>query len=128
MNFRVLLGFVVSILVVPVQAMAQSAPDDISSHAIDVELRGVTDQRTRGISDSLLRPGAKLSIQAAHESGLIGLMEAATVSKKQFQGSNGLALTVAGGLPLWRPGRLAFWCRHGGRGVAGGTFRCAPWL
>ena len=103
MNIRVLLGFAVSILVVPVQAMAQSAPDDISSHAIDVELRAVTDQRTRGISDSLLRPGAKLSIQAAHESGLIGLMEAATVSKKQFQGSNGLALTVAGGYRFGDP-------------------------
>ena len=103
MNFRVLLGFIVSMLVVPVQAMAQSAPDDISSHAIDVELRAVTDQRTRGISDSLLRPGAKLSIQAAHESGLIGLVEAATVSKKQFQGSNGLALTVAGGYRFGDP-------------------------
>lgn len=33
MNCRVLLGFVVSMLVVPVQATAQSAPDDISSHA-----------------------------------------------------------------------------------------------
>jgi len=63
----------------------------------------VTDQRTRGISDSLLRPGAKLSIQAAHESGLIGLVEAATVSKKQFQGSNGLALTVAGGYRFGDP-------------------------
>ena len=83
MNFRVLLGFAVSMLVVPLQAMAQSAPDDISSHAIDVELRGVTDQRTRGISDSLLRPGAKLSIQAAHESGLIGLVEAATATRAE---------------------------------------------
>ena len=46
----------------------------MASFAVDTEVKLVSDQRNRGISDSLNRPGAQLSIQMAHESGVIGLV------------------------------------------------------
>ena len=69
---------------------------DTARYAVDTELKLSSDQRTRGISDSLNKPGLKLSVQAAHESGLIGLLEVATVSKKQFLQGDGLGVTLAG--------------------------------
>jgi hypothetical protein len=87
--------------------------DKTESFAVDVEVKLTSDQRTRGISDSLNRPGAKLSVQAAHESGLIGLLELATVSKKQFLEGQGLGVTLAGG---YRFGDPDGW--HFGAGLA----------
>lgn len=83
--------------------VAQAASEELASYNIDVELKAVSDQLTRGVSDSLMQPGLRLSVQAAHESGLIGLLEVATVSKKQFTDSNGLALTLAGGYRFGDP-------------------------
>lgn len=74
---------------------------DIASYVIEPEVKLVTDQRTRGISDSLGRPGAQLSVQFAHESGVIALVQASTVSKKAFTRSDGYNLLFAGG---WRAG------------------------
>jgi hypothetical protein len=90
-----------------------AADDGFASFAIDTDVKLSSDQRTRGISDSLNRPGLKLSMQAAHESGLVGLLEISTVSKKQFLDGNGLAVTLAGG---YRFGDPEGW--HFGAGVA----------
>ena len=92
-----------------VQALAA----ETASYAVDTEVKVTSDQRTRGISDSLNRPGMKLSIQAAHESGLIGLVEFSSVSKKQFLDGAGLGMTVAGG---YRFGDPDGW--HFGAGLA----------
>ena len=86
---------------------------ETASFAIDTEVKVTTDQRTRGISDSLNKPGVKLSVQAAHETGLIGLVEFASVSKKQFLDGDGLGVLLAGG---YRFGDPEGW--HFGVGVA----------
>jgi len=86
---------------------------ETASFAVDTELKLTSDQRTRGISDSLNKPGVKLSVQAAHESGLIGLLELASVSKKQFLDGKGVGVTVAGG---YRFGDPDAW--HFGLGLA----------
>jgi len=83
------------------------------SYTVDTDVKVASDQRTRGISDSLNRPGVKLSLQAAHESGLIGLVELSSVSRKQFLEGAGVGVTVAGG---YRFGDPEAW--HFGVGVA----------
>lgn len=82
---------------------ASSYAQDLASYAMTTELKLTSDQRSRGISDSFHRPGAKLGVQIAHESGLIGLVELATVSKKQFSGGAGLGVTFAGGYRFGDP-------------------------
>lgn len=96
---------------------AHAADVEMSSYAIETEAKFVTDQRTRGISDSFNRPGAKLSVQAVHESGLLGLLEFATVSKRQFSEAAGVGITAAGG---YRFGDPEAW--HFGAGLAGEFF------
>lgn len=93
------------------------AADDIATYSIDTTIRATSDQRTRGISDSLNQPALKLSVQAAHESGLIGLVELATVSRKEFLEGDGLDLTLAGG---YRFGNPDAW--HFGVGAAAEIF------
>jgi len=94
-------------------AAAQAPAAETASHSIDTEVKLSSDQRTRGISDSLNRPGLKLSVQAAHESGVIGLVEFSSVSKKQFLDGAGLGMTLAGG---YRFGDPEGW--HFGAGLA----------
>lgn len=86
---------------------------ETASFAVDTEIKVTSDQRTRGISDSLNKPGVKLSVQAAHETGLIALAEFASVSKKQFLDGDGLGVLLAGG---YRFGDPEGW--HFGAGVA----------
>lgn len=92
---------------------AQAADGGVSGLAVDTEIKLTTDQRTRGISDSLRGPGLKLSVQAAHESGLVGLAEFSTVSTKQFPEGSGVGVTLAGG---YRFGNPDGW--HFGAGLA----------
>ena len=91
--------------------------EDTATYAVDAYAKASSDQRTRGISDSLNRPGVKFSVQAAHESGLIGLLEVNTVSKKQFLDGDGLDVTVASG---YRFGDPEAW--HFGLGLAAELF------
>jgi Bacterial protein of unknown function (Gcw_chp) len=98
-------------------AAVPSSAQDFASYAVTTDVKLTTDQRTRGISDSLNGPGAKLSVQLAHESGLVGLAEFATVSKKQFLDGAGLAVTLAGG---YRFGNPDGW--HYGLGLAAEMF------
>ena len=97
--------------------VTQTPAAETASFAVDTELKITSDQRTRGISDSLNRPGMKLSVQAAHESGLIGLAEFSSVSKKQFLDGAGLGVVFAGG---YRFGDPEGW--HFGAGVAAELF------
>ena len=90
---------------------------EMATYAVDAYAKVSSDQRTRGISDSLNRPGVKFSVQAAHESGLIGLLEVNTVSKKQFLDGDGLDVTVASG---YRFGDPEAW--HFGLGLAAELF------
>jgi len=105
------LSFAIGMLLAGVVAQALAA--ETASYAVDTEVKVTSDQRTRGISDSLNRPGLKLSVQAAHESGLIGLVEFSSVSKKQFLEGDGVGVTLAGG---YRFGDPEGW--HFGAGLA----------
>ena len=86
---------------------------ETASYAVTTDVKLTTDQRSRGVSDSLNRSGAKVSVQVAHESGLVGLAEFATVSRKQFLDGAGLGVTLAGG---YRFGDPEGW--HYGLGLA----------
>jgi hypothetical protein len=105
------LSLAVFTLLAGVAAPALAA--ETASFAIDTEVKVTSDQRTRGISDSLNKPGLKLSVQAAHETGLIGLVEFSSVSKKQFLDGDGLGVLLAGG---YRFGDPEGW--HFGAGIA----------
>lgn len=85
-----------------VSASSASFAQEMASFAIDTEVKVSSDLRNRGISDSLNQPSLKLSVQAAHESGFVGLAELATVSQKQFLGGSGLGITLAGGYQIGR--------------------------
>ena len=76
---------------------AQAQTPTPVSLSVDTELRLVTDLRSRGVSDSLTKPAAKLTVQVAHESGVIGQLELTTVNKKQFLEGNGLGVVAAMG-------------------------------
>ena len=95
-----LLGATVALLL---SAAAQAQAPTPASWAWDLDLRIVNDLRSRGISDSLLKPAAKLTLQAAHESGIIGQLELTTVSKKQFLGGSGLGVVAALGYRFGDP-------------------------
>lgn len=95
--------FSVAIATLLAGAAAPSLAEETASFALTTEVKVTSDQRSRGVSDSFNRPGAKLNVQAAHESGLVGLAEFATVSKKQFLGGEGLGVTLAGGYRFGDP-------------------------
>ena len=84
-------------------AALPSSAQEMASFATTTEVKLTSDVRSRGVSDSFNRPGAKLGVQIAHESGLVGLAEFATVSKKQFFGGDGLGVTLAGGYRFGDP-------------------------
>jgi len=103
--------------VVAAPALAADPPVETASAAVDLEVRVTSDQRTRGVSDSLLKPGVKLSIQAAHQSGFIALAEFGSVSRKQFLDGDGLGITLGAG---YRFGDPEAW--HFGLGLAAELF------
>ncbi len=85
------------------QSAAAPAPDEpkIQSYAIDTEVKLSSDRKTRGVSDTFNRPGAELTVDAVHESGLLAHLQLASVSKVVFPYSNRLNTTLALG---WRGG------------------------
>ncbi|UZD97730.1 hypothetical protein LOY64_12250 [Pseudomonas corrugata] len=91
--------------------------DEMASYAVDVTAKASSDIRTRGVSDSLNGPGARVTIQVAHESGLVALAEFTTVSKKQFLEGDGAGVLLAGG---YRFGDPEAW--HFGLGLAAEMF------
>jgi len=86
---------------------------ETASFAVDTEVKLLSDLRTRGTSDSMGKPALKLSLQAAHESGMIALVEINTVSKKVFLNSDGYDVLAAVG---YRFGDPDAW--HFGAGLA----------
>jgi hypothetical protein len=80
-------------------------PDEVqtATYAIDTEIKLTTDQRNRGISDSLNKPGVQLSLQLAHESGVIGLVQLSSVSKKSYTDADGVNLLLGAGYRFGDP-------------------------
>ncbi|HCV75398.1 MAG TPA: hypothetical protein DGS68_01310, partial [Pseudomonas sp.] len=106
-----------ALLCLSVLGSAVQADDDLASYALTITPRLLSDVRNRSISDSLNRPGAKVTVEFAHESGLIGLAEIGSVSKKQFLDGDGANVLLAGG---YRFGDPEAW--HFGVGLAGEFF------
>lgn len=73
------------------------------SYSIDIEAKILSDRKTRGVSDSFNNPGAELTIEAAHETGLLGYLQFGTVSTDVFPEGNGTALTGALGYRWGNP-------------------------
>lgn len=103
-------------------SLASASEDDnsVATYAVDITARAASDIRTRGVSDSLNKPGAKFTIQLAHESGFVALAEFTTVSKKQFLAGDGASVLLAGG---YRFGDPEAW--HFGLGYAAELFPSA---
>ncbi len=85
----------------------------VQSYSLDVEAKVLTDRKNRGVSDTYNRPGAELTMEAVHESGLVGYLQLGTVRKEIFPDTNGLQVTAALG---YRWGNPDAW--HFGVGVA----------
>lgn len=89
------------------QAQTPAAPtpaDDepeIASYSINTTLKFSSDRKTRGISDTFGRPGAELTVELAHESGLIGQFQVGSISRVNYPDSNRLNPMLAVG---WRGG------------------------
>lgn len=81
-------------------ALADDEPE-IASYSIDTNLKFSSDRKTRGISDTFGRPGAELTVELAHESGLIGRFQIGSVSRVNYPDSNRLNPMLAVG---WRGG------------------------
>ncbi|GKS93469.1 TorF family putative porin [Acidovorax sp. SUPP2825] len=109
--FLVSTGALLGGIAIPAQA------DETASYAVETEVKLLSDQRTRGLSDSLNRPGAQLAVQFAHESGVIALAQLSTISNKVYTGSDGYNVLLATG---WRFGDPDGW--HYGVGVASELF------
>lgn len=74
---------------------------EIASYSIDTTLKFSSDRKTRGVSDTFGRPGVELTVELAHESGLIGQLQIGSVSRLNYPGSNRLNPMLAVG---WRGG------------------------
>jgi hypothetical protein len=98
-------------------AQAQEQEHQVAAYQVDTTVTLLSDQTTRGTSDSLKQPAAKLSVQIAHESGFVALAEIVNASKKEFTNSDGYSMTLAGG---YRFGDPEGW--HYGVGLAAEIF------
>ncbi|HEY0061101.1 MAG TPA: hypothetical protein VGC21_03205 [Telluria sp.] len=94
-------------------AHAQSDEPVVQSYSLDIEAKVLTDRKNRGVSDTYNRPGAELTMEAVHESGLVGYLQLGTVRKEIFPDTNGLQVTGALG---YRWGKPEGW--HFGLGAA----------
>jgi len=96
-----------------------SSDDDvtIATYSIDTKASLMSDVRIRGISDSFNRPGARLEIDLAHESGMIALAQFNNVSKQEMVNGDGVGMLLGLG---WRGGNPDQW--HYGVGLASEVF------
>lgn len=110
MNIKTISHCLVTLVALPLSTTSYADNDEsnISSFAVDTKLTATSDIRTRGISDSLKSPGLKLNVQAVHESGLLGMLEIGSVSKKQFPDGKGISAVLAGGYRFGDPDRWHF--------------------
>lgn len=98
-------------------APAQAVDREVPTYVLDKDLTLMNDLRTRGLSDSLMKPALKFSMQLAHETGFIALLEAVNVNKTQFPNGRGLDFTLGTG---YRFGDPEAW--HFGLGFAAELF------
>jgi hypothetical protein len=117
MHFKPKLTYIATTTVICAAQLALAQEREFATYEIDASATLVSDVRTRGISDSLRKPGLRLSMEVAHESGMVGIAELVNVSKKQFLDGNGLGLTLGAGYRLGNPDA---W--HFGVGVAAEIF------
>jgi len=94
-------------------ALAWAEEPTVQSYSLDIEAKVLTDRKNRGVSDTYNRPGAELTMEAVHESGLVGYLQLGTVRKEIFPDTNGLQVTAALG---YRWGNPDAW--HFGVGAA----------
>lgn len=94
-------------------APAMADDPKLQSYSLDIEAKVLTDRKNRGVSDTYNRPGAELTMEAVHESGMVGYLQLGTVRKEIFPDTNGLQVTGALG---YRWGNPDGW--HYGVGVA----------
>jgi hypothetical protein len=94
-------------------AQAGAEEPVLQSYSLDIEAKVLTDRKNRGVSDTYNRPGAELTVEAVHESGLVGYLQLGTVRKEIFPDTNGLQVTGALG---YRWGQPDGW--HFGLGAA----------
>lgn len=92
---------------------ARADDTDTATYSITPSVSLMSDVRTRGVSDSRNGPGARLSIDAAQEIGLVAVAEVNNVSRAEFTNGDGTDITLAGG---WRFGNPDKW--HFGIGLA----------
>lgn len=86
-----------ALLLAAVGAPARADTAGTATMAVDWEVKLLSDLRNRGISDSGRKPSAQLSMQLAHESGLIALAQLSTVSDKAFTNADGYNLLLGTG-------------------------------
>ena len=98
-------------------AATAMAPPQLATYQVVTTVTARSDQRTRGMSDSLMQPALDLNVQVAQQSGLVAMVDLVTVSRKEFPGGDGVDLTLAGG---YRFGDPDAW--HFGLGLAAETF------
>ncbi|BEP85133.1 MULTISPECIES: TorF family putative porin [unclassified Variovorax] len=115
MNRSLLKMVAASFLLVVISASAYA--DETASYSLETEVKLLSDQRNRGISESFNQPAIQLGVQFAHESGVIALAQLTTVSRKVNLGSDGYALLLGSG---YRFGDPEGW--HFGLGVATEVF------
>lgn len=97
----------------PAHAAEAGAEPELQSFAIDGEVKLTTDRRTNGLSDTYRRPGAELTVTAAHETGWIGMLQLGSVARDNFPGSDRWTALLATG---YRWGQADGW--HFGVGAA----------
>jgi hypothetical protein len=105
--------YIASTALIFTSQLAHAQEREFATYAVDASASFVSDVRTRGISDSLFKPGIRLEMEIAHQSGLVGIAELVNVSKKQFPDGNGLDIVLGAG---YRFGDPEAW--HFGVGVA----------
>jgi hypothetical protein len=111
------LSIIASLTLISTAQLVDAQEREFATYEVDVSATWVNDVRTRGISDSLLKPGLRLYTEIAHESGLVGMGELVKVSNEQFPHGKGLGLTLGAG---YRFGDPDAW--HFGVGVASEIF------
>lgn len=78
-------------------AAAPEAEPTVQTYSLDFEIKAMTDRRNRGVSDSYNNPALEFSVNAAHESGLVGLLQIGTASQTIFPNGNGTSVLGAVG-------------------------------
>lgn len=111
----------------PALAQAQAPGDEpkIAEYALDLRLRAFSDRRIGGVSETFRKPGAEFHVEAAHSSGLVGVLELATVAKENYPqeddaSGTGFTVLLGGG---YRWGDPEGW--HFGLGAAHEAFPSA---